>query len=112
MLDQPFGAADMVGVEMGADDAGDRPAFQGGLEMLAPQFMGNIGLDAGIDQHPAVAVIDQVEIDVVQREGQGKAQPADTGRDFDIGAGRGRLRERIVQLGRRCGVCGHEWTLT
>ena len=40
--------------------------------------MGTIGGDAGIDQHPAIAILNQPDIDMIEGEGQGQTYPQDT----------------------------------
>ena len=64
-------------MHVGADQTGDRPAFeragQGGLPGLD-----RVGqAEARVDDDPAFAVPDRPDVHMVQRHGQGKTQPQD-----------------------------------
>jgi hypothetical protein len=51
---------------------------------------------------PSSSVAQQPQVDVVQREGQGHADPAHAGRELDGGAGRGQgVAQRVLQFGSR-----------
>lgn len=60
LLRQPAGKAGMVGMEVGDDDAVERPVeFP---EQHVPRRLGGGVAEAGIDQRPAGAVIDQIDV--------------------------------------------------
>ena len=79
----------MVGVEMGNDQAVDRAAGERAGEHFLPYCAGAIVGYAAVDDGPAGAVVDDVDVHVVQRERQGKAQPQDTRCQFGQRAGFG-----------------------
>jgi hypothetical protein len=60
-----------------------------------PGLARNYVVDTGIENGPTVAVLDQVDVDVVESERQPKAGPQDAGRHFDDSADGQRLREWI-----------------
>ncbi|MNI40625.1 hypothetical protein D3C73_948560 [compost metagenome] len=62
---QPAGKADMIRVHMSADDAGDGAAAQDAGQRPAPAFARHIRGQTGVDNGPAVSILDGVEIDVV-----------------------------------------------
>ena len=60
-------------------------------------------VDAAVDDGPAVLVLDQPQIDVVELEGQRHAQPVDAGRDVldvaglrHVAAGKAQLRQQAL----------------
>ncbi len=59
------------------DDPAHGPARQGAGEQVAPDRAGAPGIEPGVDHRPAVAVIERVEIDMVERHRQRQAQPED-----------------------------------
>jgi hypothetical protein len=74
------------------------------LTGLARQCVGEHGLpvrldvvevEAGVDDGPAVLLLQQPQVDVVQLEGQRHAQPAHAGREFQRLAGAGLLLEGV-----------------
>ena len=100
---QPAGQAHMVGVHVGDQHARQRAAVGGLGEQRAPGGHAFVGARTGVDDGPALAVIDGPEIDVIQRIGQGHAYPEHAGCDLQrLPALRWRL-ERVVEhrLGRR-----------
>src|SRR5690606_30996879 len=114
-IDAPFAAepareADMIGMETRYDEAGHRLAAETGLEDLAPERLHLVGGDAGIDNRPALAILDQPEVDVVELEGKRHAHPPDAGRGLDHFR---RLRhpvERVAEIAAfygRLGSIGH-----
>jgi hypothetical protein len=98
-LAQPAGQADMVGMQMRADDARHRLAAEFLGEDLVPQVARRLRVDAGIDDRPAVGFLDQPQIDVVELEGQRHAQPEDAGRDVLDVAGLRHIATGKAQLG-------------
>jgi hypothetical protein len=96
-------------MEMGDDDACDGLAAQGVLEHAVPGGAGFLGVDAGVDESPAVAVFQHPQVDMVQLERQGHAQPAHAGHDLP-GFAKGRFTvEGIIGLERH-GRMGSEWS--
>jgi hypothetical protein len=75
----------------------DRPTAKPRGENLVPMRRRLLSGEAAIDDGPAGAVLEQPQIDVVEREGQRHAQPADPRRDRYHLAGRGRRRDRKMQ---------------
>jgi len=72
---EPAGEADMIGMEMGDDEAGDGLALEARLKDLTPQGLDLVGRNAGVDHRPAFVAFDQPEIDVVELEGQRHPDP-------------------------------------
>ena len=93
-LAQPLRIAGMVGVVMREDDAPDRLKA---LEEPFPQLTGLAVADAGVHDGPFALVLDDPQVDVIERERQRHAEPMDAGRDFDRRAGLGGLRPGILQ---------------
>ena len=87
----------MVGVVMGDDQPLHRFAAQGHGEQRLPDRLGMFGGYAGIDQGPAIAIVQRVAIHMVQRHRQRQAQPADAGGNLDRLEFGGGQRERILQ---------------
>ncbi len=96
LLRQPAGEAHVIGMEVGADQARRRPAVLAAdahpLEHLAPDRLALVALDAGVDQRPALAVLEQPEIDVIEPVGQRHAQPMHARRHLQRLAGAGQAR--------------------
>ena len=91
---QPVRIAGMVGVVMREDHAPDVPEA---LEELVPQ-RARLGVaDAGVDDGPTALLLQQPEIDMVERERQRHAEPVDARRDFDGFARRRRLGPWILE---------------
>ena len=116
-LQQEAGRADVIGMEVRSDDARQRPIGQQSLKQRLPSGLGLFVAETGVDQCPAVTVIDKVEIDVVKEERQRHSRPQDPWSDFDRVAGRGRHglgeHELCARNIRRCGrrlhsVCAHD----
>jgi hypothetical protein len=79
-------------MEVGHDQAGQAPAGQGPVDQRAPDGAGRLVVDAGVEDRPALAILEQIDVDVVQPKRQGNARPQDARRDFRDLAGRRRLR--------------------
>ena len=92
---QPGGQAEVIGMEMGDDEALHR-AVQA-FDQAAPDGAHAVVGETGIDDRPAVAIAQQPEVDVVELEGQGHAQPENAGRNLDFFAGSRRLGVGIMQ---------------
>ncbi len=87
---------------MGHDHPLDRPASHGSGEKLFPGVLGRLVLDAGINDRPAVTILQQPEVDVVELHRQPHADPVNAGRDLDGLAGfRPGLPERIIKIAAR-----------
>jgi len=93
----PARHADMVGVMMGGDHASDGFALQGAGEDILPQRHAALRVDAGIDQRPAVALVQRVDIDVIEHHGQRQLQPEHPRRDLGGLGGCGRCGPRVAQ---------------
>ncbi len=94
----------MVGMEMGHDQPGHRPAGPAAVgdaepvEDGEPVLLGLVQQHAGIDDGEAVAIFQQPQVDMVELEGQRHAQPVDAGRDLNRLGGVGlALAEREFQ---------------
>ena len=96
-LAQPAGQADMVWMHMGADDPRDRLARQRPGQRRLPARDGVRCSDAGVDDGPALAVLDRIDVDVIELHRQRQAQPQHAGRRLDRLARRRRGAERIGQ---------------
>jgi hypothetical protein len=94
----PTGQAHVVGMHVRADHARDRLALERLVENLAPIFARLFERDAGVDNGPAFAVLDQPEIDRLQHERQRHANPMHAGRNLARLAWFGRFAQRINQL--------------
>src|SRR5262249_14151846 len=71
--------ADMIGVIMRDDEPrellpGERP----GCERL-PNILRALVRDAGVENRPAVSIVDEIDVDMVQPERQRHAQPENAG---------------------------------
>ena len=67
----------MVRMEMGADDPGDRPSRQRTGEHRLPGIPRGRHVEAGVDDRDALAIVQQPQIDMVERAGHRRARPAD-----------------------------------
>jgi hypothetical protein len=92
---QPGGEAEVVRVEVGDHHAGDAPPV--GRQHLLPDGLCFGRAEAGIHDHHVVAVIEQPQVDVVQRKRQRHAQPGDTGRNRQWLRGGGDVFKRVVE---------------
>ena len=68
----------MVRVHVGADHPGDLFILEEASEQLLPYFPGAGQVQAGVDHYPAVVVLQQPDVDVVQPHGHGEADPVDS----------------------------------
>jgi hypothetical protein len=97
-LAQPAGEPDVVGVVVGDDQAREAAAGEGAGRERVPHRTGCVVADPGIENGPAIAVVDQIDVDVVEAERQGNARPQDARCDLDDGAGLRRFGHRKHQL--------------
>ena len=110
MIDQPTGKPDMVGVHMGDDDFMNRPAAHKTGKQIFPMRARTFHIDACINNHPAIAVAQQPDIDMVERIGQIHTHPKNPIGDLNWFAQLRFFIKRIAQamrLRRRFYVFGH-----
>jgi hypothetical protein len=90
-------------MEVSGDHAADALAVELVREDALPQRARVRQPEPGVDHGEAVAVVQEPEVDVIQRERQRHAEPADAGSDGERGAGRGRPGPRMLESG-HCGI--------
>ena len=103
-LAEPAGETDVIRVEMRDNDARDRPASERTRDQRLPGRTSVVVVEASVDDGPAVTIVDEVDVDVVQPEGKRDTGPENTGHDLSRSTdvrGRGK---RIVK-GRLCRSC-------
>ena len=100
-LDEPGGAADVIGMVVRDDDVLHRLAGERAREMHLPQVPRRLHAEARVDERPAVAVLEKPQVDVVERERQRHAQPVHARGDLDRLRGRGRRRLGVLEQGLR-----------
>lgn len=83
---------------MGMCDDDLRDRFAEACEDGVPGVAGGVQAETGVDDRDAVAVFDQPQVDVVQREGQRHANPVHAGRDLQGFAGCRQRVEGIFEL--------------
>jgi len=98
MLQQEAGGADMVGMEMRGDDPRQRPSAQHPVEEWLPRRLGRLVAEPGVDERSPGAVLDEVDVHVVEEERQSEPRPQDTGCHLYRGAGRGSFDVRKNKL--------------
>ena len=98
-LGEPAGEPHVVGVIMGDQDTRERPPAQRTRKQRIPGRARRLVVEAGVEHRPAGAVLDQVDIDVIEPERQREPHPQDAGRDLDRRPGRGRRQMREGQCG-------------
>ncbi len=79
----PAGQADVIGMQVRHEQPGDRRAAQRAREHLSPGLRGLVGLHAGVDERPAIAIADGPDVDEGQRSAKRHAHPKNARRDFD-----------------------------
>ena len=65
----------MVRVKMRHDEAREAPAAQRAVKKPLPNGLGQFIADASVDDGPAVAIVNEVNIDVVEPERQRQPPP-------------------------------------
>ncbi len=96
-LAQPAGEPDVVGVEMSHDQPRDASSRKRARRQRLPGRARRLVVDAGVDHRPAVSVVEQVDVHVIELERQGDARPQNSRRDLGEGSGLGRRGEGIAQ---------------
>ena len=92
----------MVGMEMRDEEPGQPLAGEHSGHQREPGLLGRLVADAGVDHREAVAILDQVDVDVVEPERQRDPRPEDAGCDLDQLAGRrrfGKGKDQAVRIG-------------
>ncbi|MNE28017.1 hypothetical protein D3C80_1214440 [compost metagenome] len=74
-LGKPGRDTGVVAMKVGADHRLHRLSLEHLAEYLLPHLEGLRGVHAGVDHHPTVLVLKQVEVDVVEAKRQRHAQP-------------------------------------
>ena len=74
-FDQPTGQPDMVGMHMGDNHLIDRLAAHKAVKQVLPMAARAVHIDTCIDNHPAIAIAQQPNINMIQRIGQVHARP-------------------------------------
>jgi hypothetical protein len=101
---KPCRVAQMIGVIVRCDDPAER---------LTGQSRGNVNLPelarcriavTAIDLRPSTSITEEPQVDVIERERQGHAQPMNAGRDLAHHAGGGRVGAWIAEDGWQRGV--------
>ena len=77
-LRDPAGQADVVGMPMRRDHAGDALVEQRTGKDRLPERARRFVVDARVNQRVAVAVLDQIDVDVVKTKRKRQTQPEDT----------------------------------
>jgi hypothetical protein len=90
---QPAGEPDVIGMEMRSDDASDRPAPEPVRQKRFPGSDRDRIAEPGVDQHPGITVIQQVEVDVIERDRHRQPDPEDALGDLQR---RARCRDGIA----------------
>ena len=98
-LGHPIGEPHVVRVVMRHDDPSDRHSAEPLGKDPFPQLPGLGHGIPGVDDRPARTVFEQPQIDMVEREGEGHAQPLHARGDRQRLAGPGRRRNRKLQRG-------------
>ena len=95
----PAGEADMVGVVVRHDQARQPGAGERPGEHRLPDRAARLVADPAIEHRPALAIGDQVDVDVIEPERQRQAQPQHAGCDLQRRAEGGRRGMGEDQLG-------------
>ena len=98
---QPAGETDVIGMHMRDDHALDRAAHHRAREELFPRRGGVFVLDAAVHDGPAVAILQQPQIDVVELHRKAHAHPMDAGRHDDAFARFWPAFEGVVEIASR-----------
>ena len=88
---EPAGEAHMVGVVVGDDHPPHRPPAQRPRQQPPPERAHRRGVEAGVDQRPAVAVVERVGVEEARPERQRQPQPEHALGDRERRALAGRL---------------------
>ena len=96
LIHEPAHKADVIRMIMRANHAGHGLACQWSGQQLFPNLAGLFGVKAGVDDCPAVPVIQRIDIHMIQRHRQRQPHPQHTIGDGDRLALGGRFGERIA----------------
>ena len=91
----------MIRVKMRHDEPRQLPALKRPRDERFPDILRHLVRDPCVQNGPAIAIVDEEDVDVVQAERQRNAKPQNAGSDFGKLAGRWRLREWKAKLFRR-----------
>ena len=86
---------------MGDDHAGDGPPAKRAFQQILPDPPCLAAVEPGIDDGPAIAIAQGIDVDMVKRHRQRRAQPEDTLRNLHGLAGGGRGLERVMDHAER-----------
>src|SRR5690606_33490634 len=87
LFGEPAGTASVVGVQVRHDYPADRTFLHCSGERLLPHAFRYIGAYAGVDDRPAIAIFEEPQVDVTERERERHPQPDDTWRNLHRLAG-------------------------
>src|SRR4030095_11265758 len=90
---------------MGRDEAKKRTLRERGGEMTLPDGPGRRVAESAIDERKSALLLEQPEVDMVERKRQRHAQPVNARRVFDQLTRARRRGERVIENGRQRG--GH-----
>ena len=85
----------MIGVKMGNNQAFDRAIED--INDFCPGFTHGIVRETGINNHPAITITQQPQIDVIELKRQRHTHPENTGSDFYQRAVFRRVGMRVMQ---------------
>ncbi len=71
---------------MGDDHAGDRFTAKRSRHQLRPKHLAPVRRKPGVHDGPAIAIVQRVDIDVIELHWQGKANPQNPVSDLGCGA--------------------------
>ena len=86
-LQQKADRADVIRMHVGGDDARQRAFGQQAVEQRLPRRLGRLVAEAGVEQRPAIAVVDEIDVDVIEQERQRQPGPQNPGCHLDRRAG-------------------------
>ena len=98
----------MVGMVMRDDQPLDGFSGQRACQKLLPDRLGFAAAKAGINQRPAIAIVQGIDVDMIQRHRQRQAHPQDALGDFNrlalCGRGVPRMVDRVAHAKSASGV--------
>ena len=87
-LREPAREADMIGMEMRDDHRGEALTSQWSAQDRLPGRPAGVGAQARVEHRPAVSVLDQIDVHVIEPVRQRQAKPPDARCNFDEAAWR------------------------